>query len=177
MADVLNSPLKKFMDLTRSYETILKPDLERLRSIAREELELFFKRNPIRREVERNLLCIALCQGAALHYIDGRNGVKDFDLWLFFKAEEGVRDFPPRWRRQLDFRDPKFGKTEDSQKFTGRRVDLMGRTIHVGFGDHPINALCSFFSVGATKSVRMLAKKAAVILDPPELMGTVAWPR
>jgi hypothetical protein len=167
MADVLNSPLKKFMDLTRSYETILKPDLERLRSVARKELELFFKRNPSRRKIERNLLSIALCQGAALHYIDGRQGVKDFDVWMFFRSEEGVRSFPPRWRRQLDFGDPKFGKTEDSQEFTGRRVDLIGRTIPVGFGDHPTNALSSYFSVGSTESAKLLARKAAVILDPP----------
>jgi hypothetical protein len=25
-----------------------------------------------------------LCQGAALHYLDGRTGVKDFDVWSFY---------------------------------------------------------------------------------------------
>lgn len=32
------------------------------------------------------LLCRALCQGAALHYLDGKNGVKDFDVWSFYAA-------------------------------------------------------------------------------------------
>ena len=25
-----------------------------------------------------------LCQGAALHYVNGRNGVKDFDVWSIY---------------------------------------------------------------------------------------------
>jgi hypothetical protein len=29
------------------------------------------------------LLCRALCQGAALHYVNEKNGVKDFDIWSF----------------------------------------------------------------------------------------------
>jgi hypothetical protein len=177
MADVLSSLVKKPMNSTRSYETISKPDLERLRHMAQEELELLFKRNPSRREIERNLLSITLCQGAALHYIDGRQGVKDFDVWMFFRSEEGVRSFPPRWRRQLDFGDPKFGKTEDSQEFTGRRVDLIGRTLPNGVGDDPVSAVSSYFSVSSTESAKMLAKKAAVMLHPPDLMGAVAWPR
>ena len=26
----------------------------------------------------------ARCQGAALHYVNERNGVKDFDVWSFY---------------------------------------------------------------------------------------------
>ena len=48
------------------------------------------------------LLCRALCQGAALHYLDGRNGVKDFDVWSFYAAlADGP--FPYRWRGTADF--------------------------------------------------------------------------
>jgi hypothetical protein len=32
------------------------------------------------------LLCVALCRGGALHYLDRSNGVKDFDVWTFFAA-------------------------------------------------------------------------------------------
>ncbi len=31
------------------------------------------------------VIAVTLCQGAALHYLNGRNGVKDFDLWTFFE--------------------------------------------------------------------------------------------
>ena len=43
------------------------------------------------------LVCRALCQGAALHYVDAANGVKDFDVWSFY-AQRADRPFPYRWR-------------------------------------------------------------------------------
>jgi hypothetical protein len=36
--------------------------------------------------LEDSLVCVALCQGAALHFVDGENGVKDFDVWTFYAA-------------------------------------------------------------------------------------------
>jgi hypothetical protein len=47
------------------------------------------------------LLCRALCQGAALHYLDGKNGVKDFDVWSFYAAL-GNGPFPYRWHGTAD---------------------------------------------------------------------------
>ncbi len=41
------------------------------------------------------LFAIALCQEAALHYLDGQNGGKDLDFWRFFKANP-KRPFPYR---------------------------------------------------------------------------------
>jgi hypothetical protein len=40
------------------------------------------------------LVCRALCQGAALHYLDERNGVKDFDVWSFYAARDDRRPIP-----------------------------------------------------------------------------------
>jgi hypothetical protein len=34
------------------------------------------------------LLGRAICQGAALHYADGKNGVKDFDVWSFYAQND-----------------------------------------------------------------------------------------
>jgi len=36
-----------------------------------------------------------LCQGAALHYVNGKNGVKDFGVWSFY-AQHDDWPFPPR---------------------------------------------------------------------------------
>jgi hypothetical protein len=34
-------------------------------------------------------------QGAALHYVNGQNGIKDFDVWSFY-AQYDDWPFPPR---------------------------------------------------------------------------------
>jgi hypothetical protein len=39
---------------------------------------------------------------AALHHLDGSNGVKDFDVWSFYAAL-GEGPFPYRWRGTADF--------------------------------------------------------------------------
>ena len=42
-----------------------------------------------------HFLCRTLGQGAALHYVDHENGVKDIDVWSFYAARE---DGPfPAW--------------------------------------------------------------------------------
>ena len=64
--------------------------------------------------------------GAALHYLDGTNGVKDFDVWSFY-AERGDGPFPYRWRGTADYGPSKFGRyPDDPPSFTGRRVDCSG---------------------------------------------------
>jgi hypothetical protein len=32
---------------------------------------------------------VPLCQGGALHYVNGSNGVKDFDVWSFYDEIDG----------------------------------------------------------------------------------------
>jgi hypothetical protein len=83
----------------RSTKHISDADLDRLAELARRDrAEFFARRRPLAPPVSA-LLCVALCQGAALHFIDGRNGIKDFDVWTFYRRR-GARQFPPRgWSR------------------------------------------------------------------------------
>jgi hypothetical protein len=119
----------------------------------------------------------SLCQGAALHYVDGRNGVKDFDVWTFYAAHaEGM--FPPRWHTVADFGESRFGRRRrepDGRQLDGRRVDLFGRSLPERPRADPVKALTRYLTVRRTKSARELAEKAVVIIDPPHLRGTVAW--
>ena len=54
--------------------------------IARNDLTELFKRRPKRAEAYRDrVLCIALCQGAANHFLDGKTGINDFDVYTFYR--------------------------------------------------------------------------------------------
>jgi hypothetical protein len=160
----------------RSTAEITIADLQRLAAIARADREDFFRRNPALGMLYADrLICVALCQGAALHYLNGRNGVKDFDVWTFFCAHP-KRPFPYRRNVSRDFGDPKFGFSLDKPDFTGRRVDLIGRSISCEPGRDPIESIRNYLTSSRNKSPRLLAKKAVIILEPSSLIGKVAWP-
>ena len=79
--------------------------------------------------------------GAALHYVNGRNGVKDFDVWSFY-AQYDDWPFPARWRGTRDFGPSKFGRyPRDAPRYSGRRVDLLGRSLRVEPGADPADAI------------------------------------
>jgi hypothetical protein len=102
------------------------------------------------------LLCRVLCQGAALHFVDHANGVKDFDVWSFY-AERADGPFPARWRGTADFGRSKFGRFPgDPLHYQGRRVDLMGRSLPVPRAADPADVLRSYLSAGQTASARAL---------------------
>jgi hypothetical protein len=66
----------------RSLARIEIADLLRLAALATDAEAELFRRNPYSScRYAGRLLGRALCQGAALHYVNGRNGVKDFDVW------------------------------------------------------------------------------------------------
>jgi hypothetical protein len=86
-----------------------------LAQLARLDREDLFARKPRYRALGERLICVALCQGAALHYVDGKNGVKDFDVWTFYAAHLDNPDYPWRRRKAVDFCDPKFGARRTSE--------------------------------------------------------------
>lgn len=169
--------IRSSINTVRSYEPITLADLHLLGSIARSDREDFFQRYPHWSVLySQRLLCVALCQGAALHFADGRNGIKDFDVWNFFSEIPGQ---PIRRRRVVsrDFGHPKFGTSADKPDFVGRRVDLLFKSIACQPGHSPMLSLQQYLTAGRTDTARCLAAKAVVLIEPVELAGTVAWPK
>jgi hypothetical protein len=149
-------------------------DLERLAKIARQDRETFFQSSPGWAEsYAERALCVALCQGAALHYLDGTTGINDFDVYTFYRSHPQKRWYAKRIK-SYDFGDAKFGQSVDRPDFVGRRVDCLGRAIDVQEGEDVITALRRYLQSGKTETARLLATKAIVLLAPA--CGTVVWP-
>lgn len=162
----------------RSLARIDIHDLLRLADLAAEaEAGLFARRPRGAGRYAGRLICRALCQGAALHYLDGRTGVKDLDIWSFYAAH-GDGPFPYRWRGTADYGPSKFGRYPgDPPSFTGRRVDMLGRSLNVPPGAEPVTALRDYLFAARTDSASELAAKAVVLISPEQLVGKVVWPR
>jgi hypothetical protein len=126
----------------RSLARIDIGDLLRLAELAAEvEAGLFARRPHGAGRYAGRLICRALCQGAVLHYIDGKTGVKDFDVWSFY-AELQDGPFPYRWRGTADYGPSKFGRhPADLPSFVGRRVDMLGRSLNMPADAEPTTAL------------------------------------
>ena len=162
--------------MNRSYERITESDLHCLAVIAQaDRLDFFIRKPDTGRLYSERLFAVALCQGAALHYLDGKNGIKDLDVWSFYE-EHPERPFPYRRRAKVDFGDSKFGTTDGYSHFTGRKVDLIGRSIRNVDRHNPVSTLRRYLRSGTTESARFLAEKAVILLEPTHLFGTVVWP-
>jgi hypothetical protein len=163
----------------RSYEPITREDLKRLAMLTTEAFDtLFAKPRAKSRIYKGRLLLLALCQGAALHYLDGRNGVKDLDVWGFFRAHPD-RPFPPRAHWYRDFGLSHLGRHPHPSRigYKGRVVDLLGRSIEVAPGEDGVSAVRRWLSHPRGKSSAYhLAKRAVVAIHPPELLGEIIWP-
>jgi hypothetical protein len=159
----------------RSFLPIEHSDLLRLAEIARKDREQYFKEYPEWEEAYRDrVLCIALCQGAAKHFIDGKTGIHDFDVYTFYRQNPKKRWFAQRKKHQ-DFSDAKFGTSRNQPEFIGRRVDCLGRGITVKEGESATDALRRWLVEQPTDTAKFLAQKAVVLLEPD--CGTVVWPK
>ena len=159
----------------RSLAGIDETDLRYLAGLAAEAEAGLFARNPhgAGRYAGR-LLCRALCQGAALHYLDGRNGVKDFDVWSFYAALGDP--FPYRWRGTADFGPSKFGRWPgDPPQYAGRRVDFLGRSLPAPLGADPAAVVREYLSAASAASAKALARKAVILITPEHLVGECVW--
>ncbi|MGO9778486.1 MAG: hypothetical protein ACLPQY_01765 [Streptosporangiaceae bacterium] len=187
----------------RSLRTRARLTDEHLRRLAvvAEEDHAFFTRPSGHPEYQARRLAAVLAQGAALHYLDGRNGVKDLDIWTFYAATPGTHSPLRRGVRHADFGPSSLGRQAyDMHKahserqrakwkrwsaYTGRRVDLSVRALPVP-ADAPISSVISalqkWLAHGAQNtavrkpSAWHLAKKAAVLIYPDSHRGYVVWP-
>jgi len=161
----------------RSLARIEVTDLLRLaRRAAQAEAELFARRPQVARRYGGRLLCRALCQGAALYYLSGEKGIKDFDVWSFY-AEHDDGPFPYRWHLQRDFGPSKFGRyPHDAPSYAGRRVDFLGRSLPAGLRTDRAAALRKYLSTGRTATAKALAAKAVILIDPEHRVGEIVWP-
>jgi hypothetical protein len=183
----------------RSRVKLTDEHLRRLATLAEED-HAFFTRPGGRPEYESRRLAVSLAQGAALHYLDGRTGVKDLDVWTFYAAIPGKR-FPADKRvKRTDFGPSSLGRQaydmhaarsereravwQRWSAYRGRRVDFCIRTLPVEV-DAPIDSVISVLqewlargaqSTAARKpSAWHLEKKAVVFLYPDSHRGYVAW--
>ncbi len=114
----------------RSFAKIEESDLERLAQLSREDRDEFFSRHRRWQHLYASrLLCVTLCQSAAVHYVDGRYGAKDFDVWTFY-AEHPDEAFPgDAWAEKTTALQSS-ERIPDDAGYVRRRVDLLARSIH-----------------------------------------------
>ena len=164
----------------RAYERITVKDLTRLCELALRDLKEFFKQHPRYEPYKNSLILIALCQGAALHFIDGKEGVKDFDVWSFFAENSSIKLPYRRWK-QVDSELDKFGMHPDDVKksYKGRHIDLFMRTIEADIVKRnrrdPEGCITEYLRAAKTKTARLLAKKAFVGLYPDTILGETLY--
>ena len=158
------------MEIERSREPITKSDLKELYEYfldgnGRKWLKLYDIEQP---------LAVALCQGAAMHFHDKTNGVKDFDVWFFYPFnEEPLPNRGVYWN--WDYENPKFGNHPSIEGYTGRKVDVLVRSIRKYTANDPVKTIHQYLQHENTPSSKWLAKKAVVMLSPESLLGGVVW--
>ncbi len=158
----------------RSPELTTDKDLRKILTLAQGDIESFFNRNPLYKPYSGKECLIALGQGGALHYIDKKNGVKDFDVWFFYPAIGGIV-LPYRRRGVVDFGESKFGRHPDDEGFKGRKIDVMMRSdLHFNNGQ-PEKCIQSYLTDCKSKTARVLAQKAMIGLYPEKLFSKILW--
>lgn len=188
----------------RSYVPLTMAHLARLSDLASADHD-HFTRPGGRLEYADRLIAVTLAQGAAAHFLDGRTGVKDLDVWRFYAAVPGLpfregrrethADFGPsdlgrQQYRLADARTPReqarWRRWQD--EYAGRRVDHLIRTLSVAPGVDTgvvVDALRAWLDRGARErptpggrhsSAGHLARKAMVLIDPADGRGLRVWP-
>lgn len=143
---------------------ITRRDLRNLRDLALEEHDAFFRRNPhLEAGYRQALVAACLCQGAALHYLNPRSRLEDFDIWHFYWETRG-KIFPYRAHAKGEYR--------------GKRVDFLKRGVRKEFRRFAGNSgqvILEYLKRRDTRTKRELLKKATIGLFPHSIFGKMLW--
>jgi hypothetical protein len=165
------------MDIERSQAMITSGDLRELAAGSRGRLFQHFGAGEGRKWLHlydiKSPLAVALCQGSAMHFYDSVNGVKDFDIWFFYPFNE--RHLPYRTIWTWDYRNPKFGRHPSIAGYSGRKVDVIVRSIRNYELGNPVQTIYKFLENERTESSKLLALKAVVLLEPSTHFSQVIW--
>jgi len=163
----------------RANAPLTEDHLKRLGKIAHKDREGLFARNPHLAVYRDRILLVALGQGAALHYLDGVNGVKDLDVYTFY-AEHPDFAWPYRRRGVADFGPSELGwhpadERVRGKRFVGRAVDLLGRALQVPPDADPVAAVRGWLQTN-NSTPRLLRQKAVIGIEPSRYFGKTIWP-
>jgi hypothetical protein len=183
----------------RSLALLTDEHLRRLAALADADHEAFTRPGG-RPEYGSRRLMVVLAQGAALHYLDGHNGVKDLDVWTFYAGLPDARFPADKRETHADFGPSAHGRQlydltaarsahelarwKKRSSYSGRRVDFLMRALPIQ-ADAPISsvvkALQEWLGRGARSTATSkpsgwyLAQKAAVLLYPERHRNDVVW--
>jgi hypothetical protein len=157
----------------RSYEPLTQIDLRRVVQLVLRELVDIYAHAAVAKTYRDRLFAMALCQGSAQHYIDMKNGVKDIDVWAFFRAGL-AKPFPYRARWTIDFGASHLGRHPSDIGYAGRRIDLIGRSIEMHRGEVPEAAIIRWLNT-RTESAKLISQRPVIGLHPENLFGRRLW--
>lgn len=173
----------------RSFAELTDDHLRHLAELAAKD-HLMYTRDKKRPRYRDRRILVVLAQGAAEHYLEGKAGVKDLDVWTFYAEIPGERfpgyrrkteaDFGPSvFGRQLYEPDLKRRELRRWKAFTGRRIDFIMKGLPVSADasdDEVFEALRAFLNAAPTRSqVGRTARKAMICISPKRLLGTTVW--
>jgi len=162
----------------RTYEKLGRNDLQEMRHYALKELNRFYHQvgePPGKYKVYMGkLIAICLCQGAAQHFVDGKTGIKDLDIWFFFKEDENVK-IP-------DIKNMRYSVHVSLKNIGEKRIDYLKKSVErdvidVSESKKPEDILRSYLQNANTHTSKELAKKSIVGLYPDKIFGKIIWKR
>lgn len=152
---------------TRLYDRLTKNDLEQLAARALAEQKDFFRRNACLQNAYGNsLIGIALCQGAASHYLNPKVGINDFDIWFFYRESKKTR-FNCRRVKSI------------KNGYKGIKIDFLKKAIpEVLCGEsvkNPDRCILKYLQSRHTTTSRFLLQKAIIGLYPRKMFNKIIW--